>query len=150
MSSRKKRETRNGEESATRQRRRIIIATTRPRWNHFPRASRVIKLCGSPARYLPSRSPSYSSFSSLTRFLPWTWIHFFPFNSASTYLPCSIRHGPPSRGEEGGGGGGEGCCEATVAVFTRWRTARACFATPRDRRRQLEVRRIQGNCSFDG
>lgn len=146
MSSWKKR--RETEKSATRQRRRIIIATAaRLRWNHFLRDSRIIKLCGSPAPVSPfARSPSYSSFSSLTRFLPWTWIHFFP----STPLPLTFR--VPS-----------------VPWTSLWRRRRSrrllrshgsriyamtncpcLLAYLVDRRRQLEVRRIQENCSFDG
>lgn len=80
------------------------------------------------ARYLPSRSPSLLFLFVVNSFLALNLNPFFPFSSASTHLPCSIRlpstHGPPSTGGGGRGGGGErkqeeGCCEATVAVFTR-------------------------------
>lgn len=104
---------RNAEESATRQRRRIIIAT---RCEHVeiifpplaPLASRVIKLCGSPARSISLRvfpSPSLLFLFVVNSFLALNSNpFFFPFNSASTYLPCSIRHGPPSGRERRGGG----------------------------------------------
>lgn len=86
-----------------------------------------------------SPSPSYSSFSSLTRFLPWTWIHF----SLQLCLRLPSVFHPPwtslrrrrlrSHGSR---------IYAMTNCLPAW--------LPRDRRRQLEVRRIQGNCSFDG
>lgn len=91
---------RNGKKSATRQRRRIIIATTLKSFPPPPRASRVIKLRGSPAWYLPLAYPFLLFLFVVNSFLALNLNPFFPFNFASTYLPCSMDLPPEEKEEE--------------------------------------------------
>lgn len=54
-------------------------------WNHFPEL--LASLTRATRRSISPRFASYSSFSSLTRFLPWTWIRLF----SSASLPRTFR-----------------------------------------------------------
>lgn len=65
-----------------------------------PRASRVIKLRGSPAWYLPLAYPFLLFLFVVNSFLALNLNPFFTFNFASTYLPCSMDLPPEEKEEE--------------------------------------------------
>lgn len=120
----------------TRQRRGIITAMARLYVEIISSEFLASLSCVVRRRGISSRVP-YSTLPFRNSFLALNLNPFFPFNSASTYLPCSNRH-RPSFGERG-----EGCCETTIPELRDDELPVPALLS-RDTRRQLKVKGFKG------